>query len=111
MNTKITIIDEKGTVNAQEFEQDNIVIGRIDSADIVLGHNRISRKHAIISREETSYIINDLGSPNGTFVNGLRISSRYRLAPGDTIKIGPFSLQIDENCFPESSHPPRIPNW
>lgn len=101
--TKIVVKNSDGIESILEFQKDNIVIGRIDSTDLALKHSRVSRKHAILSREGLDYIIGDLGSSNGTFVNGHRISTRYKLSSKDIIKIGTFSLSIAEECFPPAA--------
>jgi class 3 adenylate cyclase len=64
-------------------------IGRASSNDIVLGDERVSRKHAIVHRQDsTEYWLADLGSGNGSFVNGLRVALPTRLKDGDSVTIG-----------------------
>lgn len=70
------------------------VIGRDESATFQLAHPHISRKHAAINRNEHGSVITDLGSSNGTFVNGTRIKESTQLNSGDVIDIGPFSLTL-----------------
>ncbi len=73
-------------------------LGRDPQNDTVIEHPTVSRFHAQISRQEGSFVIADLNSNNGTFVNGKRISSKRVLMPGDTIRIGPCRLvfNVDE---------------
>jgi pSer/pThr/pTyr-binding forkhead associated (FHA) protein len=52
-----------------------ITIGRTDDNDIVLHESRVSRKHASIEFKKPSYVLSDLGSSNGTFLNNVKISS------------------------------------
>lgn len=66
-------------------------IGRIDSNDIAVPDPGISRHHADIRLEDGRYIITDLGSTNGTFVNGKRIAEA-RLKNGDKIGVGKVKL-------------------
>src|SRR5689334_8050332 len=69
-----------------ELRQDALIIGRDVPADFVLQLPRISRQHARLTRQENSYSVTDLGSRNGTFVNGRRVSEvPQRLADGDEI--------------------------
>lgn len=63
-------------------------IGRDINADYVIGIPEVSRRHARLRQEAGGYVIEDLGSTNGTFVNGQRISGPYRLRSGDTIQLG-----------------------
>ena len=64
-----------------------ITIGRATNNDIIIPEQTVSSKHATITIEKGSFFINDLGSTNGTFVNGSRISSKL-LKSGDIIKLG-----------------------
>lgn len=70
-----------------------LVIGRSDECDVVLTDAGASRRHAEIRREGDEWVIIDLGSTNGTEVNGRRVS-RHRLSPGDRLLIGGASLEF-----------------
>ncbi|HEX75185.1 MAG TPA: FHA domain-containing protein [Dehalococcoidia bacterium] len=74
--------------------QATVTIGRSQDNDVVLSHPAVSRKHARIVRHdpERTYVIEDLGSSNGTFVNGERVVRLKRLNPGDIIRVGPVKL-------------------
>ncbi len=76
--------------------EDALVIGRhADGPGRLSEDPEISRQHARISRELTGdYAIEDLGSSNGTFVNGLRIDSPRLLAAGDSIETGATTLVV-----------------
>ncbi|MEM8936388.1 MAG: FHA domain-containing protein, partial [Pseudomonadota bacterium] len=74
---------------------DGLLIGRIvDAGDLALDHPSVSRKHAKLSLHNQSLSIRDLGSTNGTFVNGRQIFSPVALADGDRIDIGPYSIAV-----------------
>lgn len=78
-----------------------LTIGRWPDNDIVLPDRMVSRHHAHIHREGDCYVLEDLGSTNGTFVNGARLGSRHRLDDGDRIQIPPdfqlhFALQTED---------------
>lgn len=69
-----------------------ITIGRL-GCDITLDNPQVSRFHAQIDRTPNGQAwLRDVGSSNGTFVNGQRITSPYQLKPGDLIQIGAFKL-------------------
>ena len=70
-----------------------IVIGRSSDLDMVLVEDMVSRKHAKISTHNGQVIIQDLGSTNGTFVNGEKIK-RVRLREGDRILIGTSIIKL-----------------
>lgn len=67
---------------------DRVVLGRAPECDIVLEGRLISRQHATIIRSGQSYILHDLNSHNGTFVNGQRIGAPLALHDGDQIELG-----------------------
>jgi hypothetical protein len=70
-----------------------LIIGRTESADIILGDPGISRTHARIVREGDDFVVEDLGSTNGTEVNG-QLVKRRRLADGDRVRLGSSTLQF-----------------
>ena len=71
------------------------VIGRGKEADIQLKSPVISREHASIQPGTPEWTLTDLGSKNGTFLNGKRIHRTERLKAGDVIQIGPFRLDYE----------------
>lgn len=73
---------------------DSWVAGRSQDADLVLADDTVSRKHARIYQSRGSLWLRDLGSRNGTRVNG-RSVSHHRLRPGDRITIGASLLRVD----------------
>src|SRR6476619_1370704 len=70
-----------------------IVVGRSSDLDMVLVEEMVSRKHARIAYENDEIIIEDLGSTNGTFVNGEKIK-RAQLKEGDRVLIGTSILKV-----------------
>lgn len=64
------------------------VVGREPLNDVVIPDPELSRRHARIFWEDGSFLIEDLNSTNGTYVNGRRINSKTRLASGDIIDFG-----------------------
>lgn len=82
--------------------EDELVIGRHASGAGRLSEDEeLSRQHARVSREVTGdYAIEDLGSSNGTFVNGLRIQSPRLLSLGDSIETGATTLLVREIVQP-----------
>jgi len=70
-----------------ELEESILRLGRDSASPIQIHDTEVSRQHAEIRRTERNYAISDLGSSNGTFVNGKRIK-RHELASGDQIQVG-----------------------
>lgn len=75
-----------GTVYPLEGEQ--LIIGRDPSNAIVINDPEVSRRHARLMLQGGRYVLEDLGSTNGTFVNGRRLSAPYVLKPGDVVSLG-----------------------
>lgn len=71
-----------------------IVIGRSSDLDMVLVEDMVSRRHAKISSSDADVYIQDLGSTNGTFVNGEKIAGRSRLSEGDRILVGTSIIKV-----------------
>ena len=71
-----------------------IVIGRSPGADIVLGDDFVSGRHARVSPSGDGAVVEDLGSTNGTILNGQPLNARTTLRPGDIIDIGAARLKV-----------------
>ncbi len=70
--------------------------GRMEGPNsVVLDHPMVSRRHTAIIDRGGAWVIRDLGSTNGTFVNGVRLTRDARLEDGNVIDIGPFSLRFE----------------
>ncbi len=76
------------------FDKDRIAIGALDDNDIVLSDDTVSRHHCRVSQEDHGYLLTDLGSTNGTFVNDVRVREAY-LTPGATLRVGKTELRFD----------------
>jgi hypothetical protein len=88
----ITRGSSEGTERALDRE---LTIGRDPGADLTLDDGGVSRRHARVSLADgDGPVIEDLGSSNGTFVNGERVGGERRLADGDEIQIGETAIEI-----------------
>lgn len=85
----------------QSFSETQVTIGRRDGNQVVLEADNISRHHAAIIRREAGYLLRDLGSANGTFLNEQRVETAP-LHDGDRLRIGNFTATInllDQDCI------------
>ncbi len=73
---------------------EDLLIGRHESCDVVLENDSVSRRHARLLARDGSWIIEDLASLNGTSVNGVRVG-RCQLQPGDHLSLGHQRIEID----------------
>lgn len=70
------------------LEGDQLVIGRDSSSQVAINDAEVSRKHARLTFQGGKYVLEDLGSTNGTFVNGQRLASPIVLKSGDVVSLG-----------------------
>ncbi|MBW1863017.1 MAG: FHA domain-containing protein [Deltaproteobacteria bacterium] len=98
---KIYIMNGPEKGKAFECESDTISIGRVKENDLQLLEKSISRKHIRIRRMDSKYFVEDLGSKNGTYVNGHLISSgiEIEVEKGTPITIGRRILAIEQPCL------------
>src|SRR4030067_2799979 len=88
--TKFTLTLSAGSYPGKEYARDapEIIIGRDSSSDLVISTQALSRPPARLSREGDQYLIEDLNSSNGTFINDQRLQEKTRLNPGDLVRLG-----------------------
>lgn len=77
------------------LEGERLVIGRLAECEVTLGDSNVSRRHAAFTREGDGWAIEDLGSTNGTRLNGEKIK-HARLRDGDLIEVGATQLRFHE---------------
>src|SRR3954452_22477348 len=82
-------------------------VGRDVGVDLILSDHEISRRHAVFRRSGEALEVEDLGSLNGTWVNGARISAPVRLATDDIVKLGTTHLRV--LAPPPEAPPPEGP--
>ena len=74
------------------LDKDSVLAGRHPSSDIFLDDISVSRRHATFTRRGGGYVVSDLGSLNGTYVNRDRIDGDIPLAGGDEVQLGKYRL-------------------
>ncbi|HEY1683807.1 MAG TPA: FHA domain-containing protein [Tepidisphaeraceae bacterium] len=112
MQVVLVMLKSDGQRRSFPLNREMTVIGRGEDCDLRVPVGDVSRKHCRLVKEDAGLRIEDLGSSNGTFHNGQRVSEAY-LAAGDHLKIGPlqFIVQIDgvpaedEISLPPESEP------
>jgi type II secretory ATPase GspE/PulE/Tfp pilus assembly ATPase PilB-like protein len=76
------------------FTTDQVTLGRGPKNDIVLADDKASRSHAKIERVSGNYYVRDLGSTNGTLLNGQKLTAVMELSDGDVIQIGRHRITL-----------------
>jgi pSer/pThr/pTyr-binding forkhead associated (FHA) protein len=72
-----------------------LVIGRDRSVELVLGDQEVSRRHARLETQNGTVFVRDLGSSNGTFLNGRRLTHAIELREGDEVDVGTTRLVVE----------------
>jgi len=91
---RLWLLDPAGhqVERATELTQETTVIGRRPDCDIVLTGTTVSRRHAQIRREDDRYFLRDVGSTNGTLLNGEPVIGEELLRDRDEIAVGTYKL-------------------
>jgi pilus assembly protein CpaF len=92
----ITVTEKGGEQRRLDFDKPEITIGRVQGNDVILPKGNVSKRHARIVLKDGKFIIVDLKSTNGTYVNGRKITSPLVVKETDKIYIGDFILGVEE---------------
>ncbi|MBV6415102.1 MAG: hypothetical protein OMOMHJEC_02945 [Xanthomonadales bacterium] len=96
-------------VNGAQFgaearvDENPLVIGRADDCGLVIANTSVSRHHCRVFREDNGFVVEDLGSTNGCFVNGQRVQ-RFGLRDGDRLRVGNCELKFFGEGSAEASY-------
>lgn len=91
---KLIIEDDEGHTTVVPLVRDEVTIGRKEGNTIRLTERNVSRRHARLLRQETTFAVEDLSSYTGVRVNGQRIQTPTPLRDGDRIQIGDYRLDL-----------------
>ena len=80
--------------NTYVLDQDTVIIGRSETANIRLNNKGVSNVHVLIEAEDERLFIEDLNSTNGTFLNEKKLTQKRPLRVGDSIKLSKFELKL-----------------
>ncbi len=101
------IISEKGGPERREaYDKSEINVGRVQGNDLMLPKGNVSKHHARLLFRDGRFIVTDLKSTNGTYVNGKKIAQATVVREGDKIFIGDFVIRLEGA---QEAAPPPIP--
>jgi len=90
------------------IKKPEFTIGRSQSCSLCAGSSAVSRQHCMISRDESKVTVRDMGSRNGTLVNGEKIEGTVELASGDEITVGPLKFLLTISTSLNSVKKPEV---
>ena len=93
---QLTINEKGGQTRQESFEKSEVTIGRVQGNDIILPKGNISKRHSRIVLKDGKFIIVDLKSTNGTYVNGKKITAPQVIKATDKVYIGDFTIQLSQ---------------
>ncbi len=93
---KLSIEDDQANKTVVSLVRDEYSIGRGEENTVRLTERNISRRHSKLTRNGTGWILDDLASYNGCFVNGVRVSEPQTLEHGDLLQVGDYRLEITD---------------
>jgi pSer/pThr/pTyr-binding forkhead associated (FHA) protein len=96
LSFKLVIVDDEGKTTPVPLTRDEYTVGRQEGNVIRLTERNVSRRHARVFRAKGHWLIEDLSSYNGVFVNSDRVEKRQAIKSGDTIQIGDYRLIFRE---------------
>lgn len=85
------------------LKKDKFIIGRASECTLRAGSSAISRRHCAIVRKDDAWLVRDLGSRNGTFLNEAAVAEPTPLKAGDEIRVGPLHFRVEGVTKPEGS--------
>jgi len=109
------VISEKGGGERREiFDKHEINVGRVQGNDLMLPKGNVSKRHARLLFRDGRFIVTDLKSTNGTYVNGRKIAQATIVREGDKIYVGDFVLRVElppatPSSSPQRPGPPPVP--
>lgn len=108
MKLCLQLIRSADQAESVPLENRPMFVGRADDCDLQIPDKKVSRYHCEIVRQADQLIARDLGSKNGTFINGRRLFGPKALRPGDRLEIGPWCFQATKVPQLSAEHSPPV---
>ena len=111
MSVKLKVMQGANAGKEIKVSKEQFVIGRGDDCHLRAKSDAISRRHCILVLNQNQVLLRDLGSKNGSYVNGDRVEGERVLKSGDNLKFGPLEFQIVIDVgIPNGEKRPRVAN-
>lgn len=95
---RLHIVPAEGVPFDHVLRGDSLVVGRAMDADLTISDPFLSRRHSRFYRDDSGLFVEDMGSRNGTEVNGRTIQGAQRLGPGDVVKVSNSAITVFEDA-------------
>lgn len=106
---KLSIKRQDGSYHELDWDRDTFTVGRDNSNDLIVDHSLASRRHARFERTEDGFLVRDLNSTNGTYVNGVVLEGEHLLADQDQIVIADTIITFrDPEATARGPLPPEV---
>lgn len=105
----VVVSSQSGPEQRFVFDKPEVTIGRVPGNDLVLPHGSVSRRHARILVQGERFLLVDLRSTNGTYVNGRRITAPLAIGEHDLVTIGALQIKVEEEEGPTTEWFPAPP--
>jgi ABC transport system ATP-binding/permease protein len=96
---KLTIEDDEGKQTGLPLAHEEYALGRAEANSIRLTDRNVSRQHATLSKNAQGWVIRDLDSYNGTYVNGVRVNGEQHLRHGDLVQLGDYRIELVDEAL------------
>ncbi len=105
MDHQLLVVRGRSASEIIKLEEDVTIVGRHDECHVKIKSSLVSRQHCHLFEKKGLLLVKDLGSANGTFVNGKRVQEQQVLEPGDELTIGDVQLRVERIGQPTAVAP------
>lgn len=106
---KLTVKRKDGSYSEFDWDKELVTIGRDGTSDLIIDHPLASRRHARLERDESGFLVRDLNSTNGTYVNGEPITGTHVLHHQDQIIVADTIITFhDSDATARGPLPPEV---
>lgn len=111
MITKLIVASGKSAGRAISIKRSKLLIGRAEECDVRPLSEDVSRRHCAVHVGPADVWVEDLGSRNGTFINGVRIKEKTKVATGDLIRVGALELKVSCSAPAAAGSEEDVSRW
>ena len=108
MDFQLVVLRGRSATTALKLGDGVTTAGRHDECQLRIKSSEVSRRHCQFFEKNGMLLVKDMGSSNGTFLNGKKIEGQRVLEPGDELTIGPVKLRVEKVGQPAASKAPAV---